>query len=153
MGAEPLGAPEKTAAMAAKADEEPFMEHPTGEFDTAIAAMEDAIRRLRELPTWNKWITFCAQGESQKHSGSYQLADIRMIGDKLDAGPEPIDVGAVIKAAGVKAGLLVRSEGGYVLVGASPGEAARILDAIFRHHLGIRPFADENDDYTVGAEW
>ena len=27
------------------------------------------------------------------------------------------------------------------------------LDAIFRHHFGLRPFADEGDDYAVGAEW
>jgi ABC-type phosphonate transport system ATPase subunit len=31
---------------------DPFMEHPTGGFDSAVAAMEDAVRRLRELPSW-----------------------------------------------------------------------------------------------------
>jgi hypothetical protein len=153
MGMEPPGAAEKIAAMAGKADEEPFMEHPTDEFKTAIDAMEDAIRRLRELPKWDKWITFCAQGESSKHSGSYQSAEIRMLGDKLDVGPAPMDIAAIARAAGLKAGLVAASDGGYQLVGASPREAARILDAIFRHHLGIHPFADEDDDYAVGAEW
>jgi hypothetical protein len=32
-------------------------------------------------------------------------------------------------------------------------QVALILDAIFRHHFGIRPFPDEGDDYAVGAEW
>jgi len=37
------------------------MEHPTGEFDSALDAMEDAVGRLRELNGWDQWITFCAQ--------------------------------------------------------------------------------------------
>jgi hypothetical protein len=41
----------------------------------------------------------------------------------------------------------------YSVAQASPAEAARILDAIFRNCLGIRPFPDEHNDYAVGAEW
>jgi hypothetical protein len=41
----------------------------------------------------------------------------------------------------------------YLLTAASPREVTQLLDAIFRHHFGIRPFPDENDDYAVGAEW
>jgi hypothetical protein len=40
----------------------PFMEHPSGDFETAVDAMADAIKRLRALPEWDKWITFHAQG-------------------------------------------------------------------------------------------
>jgi hypothetical protein len=39
------------------------------------------------------------------------------------------------------------------LEGATPAEAAAILDAIFRYHLGITPFPGEGNDYAVGAEW
>ena len=35
----------------------------------------------------------------------------------------------------------------------SGSQVAQILDAIFRNHFGLRPFADEDDDYAVGAEW
>ncbi len=27
------------------------------------------------------------------------------------------------------------------------------MDAIFRHSLGIRPHADQANDYAIGAEW
>ena len=39
----------------------PFMEHPSGDFETAVDATADAIKRLRALPEWRNWITFCAQ--------------------------------------------------------------------------------------------
>ena len=32
-------------------------------------------------------------------------------------------------------------------------EAARVMNTIFRHFLGIRPHIDEGDDYAIGAEW
>jgi len=38
------------------------MEHPTGDFDSAVAAMEDAVTRLRKLPRWEQWITFQRTG-------------------------------------------------------------------------------------------
>jgi len=41
----------------------PFMEHPTGEFPDAALAMESAIERLRSLDRWDRWITFCGQGQ------------------------------------------------------------------------------------------
>lgn len=40
----------------------------------------------------------------------------------------------------------------YSIAAATPEEAARLLDAIFRHHFQIRPFPEEQD-YAVGAEW
>src|ERR1700723_125684 len=45
-----------------KSMDRPFMEHPSGEFETAVDAMADAIKRLRALPSWEKWINFNAQG-------------------------------------------------------------------------------------------
>ncbi len=135
-----------------KKESGPFMEHPTGDFDSALAAMEDAVARLRKLPKWDRWITFSAQGEGHRPD-SYEFADVRMLGAKLDAGEKPLDVARMIQAARTSATSLVPDGAHYSVAAASPREVAQILDALFRHHFGIRPFADENDDYAVGAEW
>jgi hypothetical protein len=127
------------------------MEHPTGEFATAVRAMADAIQRLRILPEWNEWITFCAQGAGP-HEDSYHLGEIRMRRESIDPG-SPIDTELIAKAAQVQMSNIVEGEGIYELSDTTPLEAARILDAIFRNHLKIRPFADEGDDYAIGAEW
>ena len=135
-----------------KSEPEPFMEHPNGDFDTAVEAMEDAVKRLRELRTWDKWITFSAQGEGGGPD-SYEFADIRMLGDKIDVGERTLDVARMVEAAGTSAGTLVKEGSQYSVAGASPRETAQILDAIFRLHFGIRAFPDEEDDYALGAEW
>ncbi len=128
------------------------MEHPTGDFDSAVAAMEDAVARLRELPKWEQWITFGAQGEGHGPD-SYEFAEIRMLRDKLDVGEKPLDVPRIIQAAHSGASSLVADGEYYSVAAASPREVAQVLDTIFRHHFGLRPFADEGDDYAVGAEW
>jgi hypothetical protein len=128
------------------------MEHPGGKFKSAVDAMEDAITRLRKLSTWDKWITFGAQGEGEGPD-DYDFAEIRMLKDKLDVGEKSLDVGRIFEAARVKPGCLTADGAQYSVTAASPREAAQILDAIFRHHFGLRPFADEGDDYAVGAEW
>ena len=129
----------------------PFMEHPTGEFKTAMDAMADAIRRLRALPEWNDWITFCAQGMGHDEDSDY-LAEIRVRRDELEL-DEPLDVEAITRRAGVAQSSLTQAGAGYSIANASPADAARVMDAIFRHALGIRPHADEDDDYAIGAEW
>lgn len=128
------------------------MEHPTGDFDSALAAMEDAVRRLRGLPKWEQWIAFSAQGEGHG-ADSYEFAEVWMLRDKLDAGEKPLDITRVIQAAHTGASTLVADGAQYSVAAASPREVAQILDAIFRHHFGLRPFADEGGDYAVGAEW
>jgi hypothetical protein len=133
-------------------DPQPFMEHPSGDFDNVVVAMEDAVKRLRKLPKWDQWITFGAQGEGDKPE-SYEFADVRMMGDKLDVGERPMDVPRIIQAARTGATSLVAQGAHYSVAAASPREVAQILDAIFRQHFGIRPFPDEGDDYAVGAEW
>jgi hypothetical protein len=134
------------------ADPQPFMEHPSGDFDNVVAAMEDAVKRLRKLPKWDQWITFGAQGEGHTPE-SYEFAEVRMLGDKLDVGERPINVPRMIQAARTGAKSLVAEGAHYSVAAASPREVAQILDAIFRQHFGIRPFPDEGDDYAVGAEW
>lgn len=130
----------------------PFMEHPSGDFDSAVGAMEDAVRRLRELRSWENWITFGAQGEGNSPE-SYRFAELRMLRDKIDVGEKSLDVAQILQAAGLSTSCLVPDGVHYSVGAASPHEAARLMDAIFRRHFHIRPFADEGDDYAVGAEW
>ena len=80
------------------------------------------------------------------------VAEIRVRRDELDVG-KPLDVESITRHAGVPPSSLTRTSVGYSVANASPTDAARIMDAIFRHSLGIRPHADEGDDYAVGAEW
>jgi len=127
------------------------MEHPTGKFATAVEAMTDAIQRLRMLPEWNNWITFCAQGAGLRED-SFYFGEIRMCRDTIDPGT-PIDIQLITEGAQTQASSLAGHDGVYQLSDTTPLEAARILDSIFRHHLNIRPFAQEGNDYAIGAEW
>src|SRR6266478_6271123 len=77
--------------LSKKKESGPFMEHPSGDFDSAVAAMEDAVIRLRKLPKWEQWITFNAQGEGHSPD-SYEFAEVRMLGDRLDVGDKPLDI-------------------------------------------------------------
>ena len=99
----------------------PFMEHPAGDFKSAVDAMADAIKRLRAFPEWNDWITFRAQGMG--HDGdSEQHAEIRMRRDELQL-DESIDAESVTRHAGVPQSRL--TEVAELLVGqALPPEAA-----------------------------
>jgi hypothetical protein len=130
----------------------PFMEHPTGDFDSAVEAMEDAVRRLRKLRSWKQWITFGAQGEGDGPD-SYEFVEIRMLGNKLDVGDRPLDVPRIIDAAHTGVSSIVADGAHYSVAAASPREVAQLLDSIFRDHFGLRPFGDEGGDYAVGAEW
>lgn len=132
---------------------EPFMEHPSGEYENAIAAMEDAIQRLRSLPKCEEWITFCAQGEVQDRPSTIAFAEIQLLNDELDVGDKPLDVALITQKASLPSASLSSIDAHYSLGSTTPREAALLFDAIFRHHFGIRPFADEDNDYAVGAEW
>jgi hypothetical protein len=131
----------------------PFMEHPSGDFDTVVDAMADAIERLRTLAEWDKWITFHAQGMGGRVD-SYHFAAIRMRqGEIAFENPLDVDMQTVTKQAGVPESCLSKTEGGYSVAKATPMEAARVLDVIFRQYLGVRPHTGEGDDYAIGAEW
>ena len=140
-----------------------FMEHPSGHFETVVEAMADAIKRLRALPEWGNWITFHAQGMGGRVD-SYHFAAIRMrkgditfmVQTNTLAWTEKtleVDIQAVTKRAGVPESCFSKTEGGYSVAKATPIEAARIMDVIFRQYLGIRPHTGEGDDYAIGAEW
>lgn len=114
--------------------------------------MEAAIRRLREQSEWNKWITFCAQGEGSEPD-THHFAEIRVLGEVLDAGVN-VDAARITAVAKAPRHAFTRTEGDrYSIAKATPREAALLLDALFRHELGIRPFPDDDNDYAVGAEW
>src|SRR5262245_34083647 len=84
----------------------PFLEHPSGEFETAADAIADAIKRLRALPEWDNWITFTAQGKGEG-VGSCHFAEIRMREDELKLPtPMDIDIELTTKRAGVPASCL-----------------------------------------------
>jgi hypothetical protein len=132
---------------------EPFMEHPIGDFGSAVDAMEDAVTRLRQLSNWDRWITFSAQGQGGRVD-SYEFFDVRMLGDKIDVGDEPLEIARIVQAARTSESSLAAAGAHYSVAAASPQEVAHILDAIFRHHFGLRLHDDRTrEDYPVGAEW
>lgn len=145
-----------------EAMDRPFMEHPSEEFQTAVDAMADAIKRLRALPKWDKWITFSAQGMGGRED-SYFFAEIRMRQGEIAFKSSPqvgrpvetvdLDVQLVRKRAGVPESCFSKTDGGYSVAKATPIQAARLMDVIFRDYLGIRPHSGEGGDYAVGAEW
>lgn len=133
--------------------DQPFMEHPSGKFETVVDAMSDAIERLRSQPEWKDWITFCAQGMGSRVD-SYHFAKLRMRQNEFQPEkPLDIDTELVTQLAAVPRTCLLKNRDSYSVAKATPIQAARILDVIFRHYLGIRPHTGEGDDYAVGAEW
>ena len=80
--------------------EQPLMEHPTGEYENAIEAMTAALQRLRSLPEWNRWITFCAQGEGDSPE-STRFAEVRILADIVDAGVA-VDIAQLANQANVE---------------------------------------------------
>lgn len=136
-----------------KTGDRPFMEHPSGNFKTAVEAMANAIERLRALPEWNNWITFTAQGIGNS-TNSYHFAEIRMRQNEIKLKTQiDIDIEMVTKHAGVPQSCLSKNGDVYLITKSTPIQAARLLDEMFRQYLGIRPFPDEGNDYAVGAEW
>lgn len=129
------------------------MEHPTGRFPTALAAMTDTVERLRALGERTRWITFSAQGQGAGRE-AYHFADLRLLGDEIDLLGHEVDLEAVLRLAGLEgAGLQIeRGAGGLRVNNGTPAQMARLLDALYRGALGVRPF-DGDDDYAVGAEW
>jgi hypothetical protein len=130
------------------------MEHPSEkDYPSAVEAMADAITRLRALPEWDAWSTFTAQGMGGRVD-SYHFAEIRMRKDQIKLQHAvAIDLDLLARRARVPRPLLARlGRSSYSIGGATPRQAARILDRIFREYLDIRPHTGE-DDYAVGAEW
>src|SRR5262249_10729782 len=141
----------------------PFMEHPGDEdFLSAVDAIADAIKRLRALPQWKKWITFQAQGMGSRID-SYHFADILMRGEEIKLRDSvEIDLDLVARRARVPRAYLTKTGRKAYSVGrATPKQTARVMHMIYRDYLDIRPHPDDEDDidlmeddeYAVSAEW
>lgn len=90
------------------------------------------------------------EGESPD---SIHFAEVRLLSDVLETGV-PINLVEISTLAKVpRSALTEAGRSRYSVASATPKEVAQILDALFRHQFGIRPFAGEDDDYPVGAEW
>ena len=135
--------------------EEPFMEHPTGEFSNAVSAMESAIERLRSLDRWDQWIAFCGQGQGSGPD-TVHFAEVRLRREEIKLEVGDVELMKVFSIGGLKdkeIAVQLNSSGSLLVVKeATAVQLARLLDGIFRGHLGIRNFEDEKD-YSVGAEW
>src|SRR4051812_15536616 len=101
-------------------EDAPFMEHPTGEYKSAVEAMAAAITRLRALAEWNDWITFSAQGVGHRED-SDQFAEIRMRRDELQL-DETLDLDSITQHAGVPRSSLTAADGKYSIAAASPAD-------------------------------
>jgi len=98
--------------------------------------MADAIKRLRALPQWDKWITFHAEGMGSRVD-SYHFAAIRMRqGEIALERPLDVDMQKVTKASGGSRILPVQNRRRYSIAKATPIQAARIMDVIFRQYFG-----------------
>ena len=122
-------------------DDAPFMEHPSGKHDSAVEAMEDAIFRLRKLPQWDRWITFCAQGEGHR-TDSYHFAELALLGNFIDPAGSTIDTQAALRATGLDhSGVSVsrNPDGHLVISNATPKQFAILLDERkLKFYLDIR---------------
>jgi hypothetical protein len=132
----------------------PFLEHPSGDHETAVEAMADAIARLRALPEWDGWITFQAQGMGGRLD-SYHFAKIAMRKEEIKPEePLAIDLDLVARRARVSRSYLAKvGKRAYSVGRATPKQTARVLDTIFRQYMGICPHTGEGNDYAVGVDW
>jgi len=135
-------------------DDAPFMEHPTGEFDTAFQAIRSAMQRLDQMDMGDRWIDFCGQGQGANPELT-QIESVLFNGRSFDLSGQTVDLKTILASTGLTpAGTKVETspDGKITLPDANPEQLARFLDALFQKHFGIKPFKDE-EDYSVGAEW
>ena len=140
---------------ALRADQDvPFLEHPTGAFDSALQAITDAMERLESMEVGDRWITFSGQGQGHT-SDAYNVEDVPFRRGTFDLKGQTLDLVSLCELASLdrsKIAIHTDTEDRITLENATPDELARFLDAVFRGHFGIKPF-DGEDDYAVGAEW
>lgn len=134
----------------------PFMEHPSGDFETAIDAMTDAIARVRSLPFWSfkrsKWINISAQGMGAHHDAT-ACYEIRMRGARIEIPSANLNLAHIAQMANLNTNTIKFIDSQYDTTSLTAKDTATFVDAVFRHHFGLQPFPDENNDYAVGFEW
>jgi hypothetical protein len=135
-------------------DDAPFMEHPTGEFETALQAIRSAMQRLDQTDMGDRWIDFDAQGQGATPELT-QIESVPFNGRTFDLSGQTVNFQPILDSTGLahaRVKVETSPDGKITLSDATPEQLARFLDALFQKHFGIKPFEDEGD-YAVGAEW
>lgn len=132
-------------------NDDPIVEHPSGEFDSAVDAIAEAFRRIRASESSGS-IFLCGQGQGSRE-GSTQVVEVSYRAGTFhfeEAVPDALDYAT---AAGINPSHVdIRENGASVrVVDESPERLALFLDSAFRLHFRVRPF-DGEDDYAFGAE-
>lgn len=150
-GKKPPGTPPSAPSLSD--GDAPFMEYPSDDYASSLEAMTSAFARLTKGGYVDRWITFGAQGMGHREDSS-QSADVRVRNNTLDLRGQELDLPALLHFAKLDGQVEVQIDptGMVTLLGATPQQMSRFLDAVFQKHFGIHPHDDE-EDYAVGAEW
>jgi hypothetical protein len=95
--------------------------------------MTSALERLKKAGHTDRWITFGAQGKGHDED-SDQWEDVRVLNNMLDLRGQTLDVPALLQFGKLQGQVQVQldPEGKVTLPGATPGQIARFLDALFQ---------------------
>src|SRR5437016_3895080 len=88
-GKTPPGGPRENSSSTD--DDGPFMEFPSDDYDSSLAAMTAAFERLKAGSYADRWITFGAQGQGHRED-SDQSEDVNVRGNTLDLRGQTLDV-------------------------------------------------------------
>lgn len=134
-------------------DNGPIVEHPSGDYATAVQAITEAFRRLSECAEASRWVVLSGQGQGWRVD-SYLVADVRYRNGTFVFPQSISEVASIAARVGLaESQVEIGSDSQTVLIsGATPELLAAFLDAVYREALGIRSHEGE-DDYAFGAEW
>ena len=134
-------------------DNDPIVEHPSGDYETAVQAITEAFRRLGECAETSGWVVLSGQGQGWRVD-SYLVADVRYRNGTFVFPQSISEVASIAARVGLaESQVEIGSDSKTVSIrGATPALLAAFLDAVYREALGIRPHEGE-DDYAFGAEW
>src|SRR6185369_14811643 len=77
-------------------DDQPFMEYPSGDYQSSLHAMTSAFERLKSGGYADRWITFCGQGRGHDED-SDQIEEVNVRGNTLDLRGQTLDVPALLQ--------------------------------------------------------
>jgi hypothetical protein len=128
---------------------EPLFTHPCGKYRDAFAALVAVFRLLRDDDP--RRLIIDGQGQGGRLD-SFKSYEIRYCGGVLDVPFATIDLPAVLAAARQPLTDVVADHDGKIaFTTADPAERAAFLDALYRVHFKLKPFA-ESRDYSIGVE-
>lgn len=132
--------------------EGPIVEHPGGDFDTAVDAITQAIARIRDPAFAGRTISLSAQGSSGGSEAS-SFASIQWRDGTFTFAEPVAELDALCRAAGMAPTEFTVDRRNCTLTAPTVDapRLAGLIDRIFRTRFDIRPFAGETD-YAFGAE-